>query len=47
MSGKPLSVVAARRLPQSVETGLMELFEVELRREDTQVGPDALADAMV
>ena len=47
MSGKPLSVVVTRRLPQSVKTRLMALCDVELRREDTQVGPDALADAMV
>lgn len=47
MSGKPLSVVAARRLPQSVKTRLMALCDAELRREGTQVGPDELVDAMV
>jgi glyoxylate reductase len=46
MSGKQLSVVVTRRLPEAVETRLKELFNVTLRDEDTPMTTDELADAM-
>ncbi|MCG6903246.1 MAG: D-glycerate dehydrogenase [Rhodobacter sp.] len=41
-----LSVVVTRRLPEAVETRMTELFNVELRDEDTPMARDALAEAM-
>ncbi|MCK0095177.1 D-glycerate dehydrogenase [Yoonia sp. F2084L] len=46
MPGKQLSVVVTRRLPEVVETRLKELFDVELRDDDTQMTNDQLAEAM-
>ncbi|MGJ8621166.1 MAG: 2-hydroxyacid dehydrogenase [Yoonia sp.] len=46
MPGKHLSVVVTRRLPEVVETRLSELFNVELRTDDTPMTTDQLADAM-
>ncbi len=46
MSGKRLSVVVTRRLPDEVEIRMKELFDVELRDDDTPMTPDQLADAM-
>ncbi|MEM0937249.1 MAG: D-glycerate dehydrogenase [Pseudomonadota bacterium] len=46
MSSQRLSVVVTRRLPESVETRLSELFDVELREEDAPMGREALVDAM-
>ena len=47
MSGKRLSVVVTRRLPQVVETRMTELFDVTLRDDDAPMTADALAEAMV
>ena len=46
MPGKHLSVVVTRRLPEVVETRLKELFDVELRADDTPMTAEELADAM-
>ena len=46
MSSQRLSVVVTRRLPEAVETRLSELFDVELREDDTPLGRDALVAAM-
>ncbi len=46
MPGKQLSVVVTRRLPEVVETRMKELFNVELREDDTPMSSDQLADAM-
>lgn len=46
MPGKHLSVVVTRRLPEVVETRLKELFDVELREDDTPMTSEELADAM-
>ncbi len=46
MPGKQLSVVVTRRLPEVVETRMKELFNVELREDDTPMTSDQLADAM-
>ncbi|MFO8125151.1 2-hydroxyacid dehydrogenase [Yoonia sp.] len=46
MPGKHLSVVVTRRLPEVVETRLKELFDVELREDDTPMTAAELADAM-
>jgi glyoxylate reductase len=46
MPGKHLSVVVTRRLPEVVETRLKELFDVELRDDDTPMTTEELADAM-
>lgn len=46
MPAKRLSVVVTRRLPEPVETRMKELFDVELREEDTPLTRDALAAAM-
>ncbi len=46
MSGKRLSVVVTRRLPDEVEIRMKELFDVELRDDDTPMTSDQLADAM-
>ncbi|MCF8511234.1 MAG: D-glycerate dehydrogenase [Rhodobacteraceae bacterium] len=41
-----LSVVVTRRLPEPVETRLKELFDVELREDDSPMSRDELAAAM-
>ena len=46
MPGKHLSVVVTRRLPEVVETRLKELFDVQLREDDTPMTTEELADAM-
>ncbi|WP_400085990.1 2-hydroxyacid dehydrogenase [Yoonia sp. R78084] len=46
MPGKQMSVVVTRRLPEVVETRLKELFDVELRDDDTPMRTEQLADAM-
>lgn len=46
MPGKQLSVVVTRRLPEVVETRLKELFDVELRSDDSQMSTQELAAAM-
>jgi glyoxylate reductase len=46
MPAKRLSVVVTRRLPEAVETRLTELFDVELRDDDTPMARDALIAAM-
>ncbi len=46
MPPKRLSVVVTRRLPDPVETRLKELFDVELRDEDTPLSRDELVSAM-
>ena len=46
MLGKQMSVVVTRRLPEVVETRLKELFDVELRDDDTPMTTEQLADAM-
>ncbi len=46
MPSERLSVVVTRRLPESVETRMSELFTVELRAEDRPMSREELADAM-
>ncbi|WP_341366967.1 D-glycerate dehydrogenase [Yoonia sp. BS5-3] len=46
MSARRLSVVVTRRLPETVETRMKELFDVTLRDDDTPMTADALAEAM-
>ncbi|PXW68784.1 glyoxylate reductase [Loktanella sp. PT4BL] len=46
MPGKQMSVVVTRRLPEVVETRLKELFDVELRDDDTPMTTEQVADAM-
>ncbi|MCB1405451.1 MAG: D-glycerate dehydrogenase, partial [Rhodobacteraceae bacterium] len=46
MAPKRLSVVVTRRLPDPVETRLKELFNVELRDDDSKMTRDELVDAM-
>lgn len=46
MPGKRLTVVVTRRLPEVVETRMKELFNVELRDEDTPLSKDELVAAM-
>ena len=46
MPATRLNVVVTRRLPQSVETRMKELFDVELRDPDTAMTRDELAAAM-
>ncbi|MCC0079056.1 MAG: D-glycerate dehydrogenase [Rhodobacter sp.] len=43
---KRLHVVVTRRLPDPVETRLKELFDAELRDDDTRMSRDDLAEAM-
>ena len=47
MPSERLSVVVTRRLPEIVETRMTELFDVELREDDTPMDQDELAAAMV
>ena len=46
MPPKRPSVVVTRRLPEMVETRLMELFDVTLREDDHPMSRDELVDAM-
>lgn len=46
MSKPKLSVVVTRRLPETVETRLCELFDVKLRDDDTPMTRAALAEAI-
>ena len=46
MTGKRLSVVVTRRLPESVETRMKELFDVTLRDPDTPMSREELVAAM-
>lgn len=46
MAAERLSVVVTRRLPEVVETRMMELFDVELRADDTPMTRAELAEAM-
>lgn len=46
MSKPKLSVVVTRRLPDMVETRLCELFDVQLRDDDTPMSRSELAEAM-
>lgn len=46
MPATRLTVVVTRRLPEPVETRLKELFDAELREDDTPMTRDALAEAM-
>ncbi|RYG90916.1 D-glycerate dehydrogenase [Loktanella sp. IMCC34160] len=46
MAGKRLSVVVTRRLPETVETRMKELFDVRLSEDDTPMSRDALVAAM-
>lgn len=46
MPSKRLHVVVTRRLPDQVETRLKELFDVELRDDDTPLSRDELVSAM-
>ena len=46
MTGQKLSVVVTRRLPESVETRMSELFDVELRGEDIPMTREELVNAM-
>jgi len=46
MPSKRLSVVVTRRLPDPVETRLKELFDVELRDDDSKMSRDELLEAM-
>ncbi|MCT8161208.1 2-hydroxyacid dehydrogenase [Pseudoruegeria sp. SHC-113] len=46
MPSKRLSVVVTRRLPESVETRMKELFDVELREDDKPMTKQELVEAM-
>jgi len=46
MTGKKLSVVVTRRLPDVVETRMSELFDVRLRTDDTPWSREELVAAM-
>ena len=46
MTGKKLSVVVTRRLPDIVETRMSELFDVQLRTDDTPWSREELVAAM-
>ncbi len=46
MSGKRLSVVVTRRLPEQIEVRLKELFDVQLRDDDTPWSREQLVEAM-
>ena len=46
MPGQRLSVVVTRRLPEVVETRMTELFNVELRAEDTPMSREEIVAAM-
>ena len=46
MPAQRLSVVLTRRLPEAVETRMSELFDTRLRKDDTAMSRDELAEAM-
>ncbi|MDR9427791.1 MAG: D-glycerate dehydrogenase [Salibaculum sp.] len=46
MPRKRLSVVVTRRLPEVVETRMKELFDVQLRDDDSPMSPEELAEAV-
>jgi glyoxylate reductase len=46
VSRKKPTVVVTRRLPEAVETRMMELFETRLNRDDTPMSAAALAEAV-
>lgn len=46
MPGQRLSVVVTRRLPESIETRMKELFDVQLRDDDTPMSRDQLVAAI-
>ena len=46
MPRKRLSVVVTRRLPEVVETRMKELFDVQLRDDDSPMRPEELAEAV-
>jgi glyoxylate reductase len=46
MPTKPVSVFVTRRLPESVETRMQELFDVTLNTQDTPLSAEELASAM-
>jgi len=46
MPSERLSVVVTRRLPQAVETRMSELFDVELRDDDSPMSREDLIAAM-
>ena len=46
MSRKKPTVVVTRRLPEAVETRMMELFETRLNRDDIPMSPAQLAEAV-
>lgn len=46
MPAERLSVVVTRRLPTAVETRMKELFDVELRQDDTPMSREELVSAM-
>ncbi len=46
MPGQKLSVVVTRRLPEIVETRMSELFDVELREDDTPMSKSELVSAL-
>ncbi len=46
MAGERLSVVVTRRLPEAVETRMSELFDVELREDDTPMTKAEISSAM-
>jgi glyoxylate reductase len=46
MPGQRLSVVVTRRLPEAVETRMTELFNVELRQDDTRMTREEIVEAM-
>ncbi len=46
MARKRLSVVVTRQLPKAVETRMKELFDVELREDDSQMSREDLAAAL-
>ena len=46
MPGQRLSVVVTRRLPESIETRMKELFDVQLREDDTPMSREQLVEAV-
>ena len=46
MAARKPKVIITRKLPDSVETRLRELFDTELNLTDEPMSPDALLDAL-
>ena len=46
MPSKRPRVIVTRRLPDVIETRMMELFDAKLNHDDTPMGRDALVEAM-